>query len=115
MYQIEFFEYPDGRKPIYEFLESIPRKLKAKVFWEIDLLSEMGSSLTEPYAKHISNELWELRIKFSTDLSRIFYFIATDSKIVLLHAFIKKTDKTPIADINLAQKRLKDYKERCLK
>ena len=115
MYEIDFFEYSDGEDPIFNFLESLPRKHKAKAFWEIDLLAEKGRELTQPYVKHISNELWELRIKFNSDISRIFYFIATEKKIVLLHGFIKKTDKTPSGEIKIAEGRLIDYKVRYLK
>lgn len=90
------------------------RKHKAKAFWELDLLAEMGRKLREPYTKHIEGELWELRIKFASDISRVFYFIPNETNIVLLHGFIKKTKKTPLGQIEIAKKRLIDYKERCL-
>ena len=70
------------------------------------------TGLTLPYARHIDGELWELRIKFSSDISRIFYFSPMKNKIVLLHGFVKKTDKTPHGEIETAQKRLLDYNER---
>lgn len=105
MHEIEFYENLDGKRPIFDFLESLPRKHKAKAFWEIDLLSEKGRDLAEPYVKHISDELWKLRIQFHSDISRIFYFITTRDKIVLLHGFIKKTKKTPPSEVRIAEKR----------
>lgn len=95
-----------------EFLDSLPPKHQAKAFREIDLLEEFGNSLKEPYVKHIDGEIWELRIKFSTDISRIFYFTWSKETIVLLHGFIKKTQKTPRSELETARKRLKDYCER---
>jgi toxin-antitoxin system, toxin component, relE family len=90
----------------------LPAKHQAKAFREIDLLAEFGNALKEPYVKHIDGEIWELRIKFSSDISRIFYFMWRANTIVLLHGFIKKTQKTPRPEIEIAQKRLRDYKRR---
>jgi phage-related protein len=115
MWEIEFYKTKDDKEVVAEFLDSLPRKHKAKAFWEIDLLAEQGTALREPYAKHLEDEIWYLRVKFSSDISRVFYFIATDTKIVLLHGFVKKTDEIPPAESNIAKKRLADYKERYLK
>ena len=90
----------------------MPAKHQAKAFREIDLLAEFGNALKEPYVKHIDGEIWELRIKFSSDISRIFYFVWQADTIVLLRGFIKKTQKTPRSEIETAQKRLRDYKRR---
>lgn len=73
-----------------EFLDSLPPKHQAKAFREIDLLERFGSSLKEPYVKHIDGEIWELRIRFSSDISRIFYFTWNFNTIVLLHGFVKR-------------------------
>ncbi len=115
MWDIEFYATIDEKEVVTEFLDSLPRKHKAKAFWEIGLLSEMGTKLTEPYVKHIENGIWELRIKFSSDISRVFYFIPTHNKIVLLHGFVKKTQKTPISEIEIAKKRMLDYQRRTSK
>lgn len=95
-----------------EFLDSLTPKHHAKAIHEIEVLADFGRELREPYVKHIDGELWELRIKFASDISRIFYFTWNSETIVLLHGFIKKTQKTPPAEIKTAQKRLKDYKSR---
>lgn len=112
MWEIELFATDSGEEVVADFLDSLPRKHRAKAIWEIELLSIQGTALTLPYVKHIGGELWELRIKFTSDISRIFYFIPVRNKIVLLHGFIKKTDKTPPGEIVIAQKRMLDYKER---
>ena len=113
MWEIELYSTDTHEEVVADFLDGLPRKHRAKAFWEIELLSTYGTSLKQPYVKHIDGDLWELRIKFSSDISRIFYFVATDTKIVLLHGFVKKTDKTPPNEIETANKRMADYKERC--
>lgn len=112
IYKIEFYATADGKELLADFLDSLPPKHQSKAFREIDLLEEYGSSLKEPYVKHIEGEIWELHIKFSSDISRIFYFTWNAETIVLLHGFLKKTQKTPRAEIETAQKRLLDYRRR---
>lgn len=113
MWEIELYSTAKQEEVVAEFLDSLPRKHRAKAFWEIELLSEYGTALKQPYVKHIEGDLWELRIKFASDISRIFYFIPTETKIVLLHGFVKKTNKTPQNEIDTANRRMADYKERC--
>jgi Phage-related protein len=112
MWTIELYKTSAGKEIVAEFLDSLPKKIKAKAFWEIELLSIHGTVLREPYVKHIDGGLWELRIKFASDIARVFYFYPLASKIVLLHGFIKKTDKTPKREIETAAKRMADYRER---
>ena len=113
MWEIELFTTTAGEEVVADFLDSLPRKHRAKAIWEIELLAVQGLGLTLPYVRHIDGELWELRIKFGSDISRIFYFIPVKNRIVLLHGFVKKTDKTPPGEIETARKRMLDYKERC--
>lgn len=72
--------------------------------------------MREPYVKAIKGSknkgLFELRIKFSTDIARIFYFTYVNNKFILLHGFIKKTMITPKNEINKALKYMQDYKRR---
>ena len=114
MWEIELFTTASGEEPVADFLDGLPRKHRAKAIWEIELLATQGTGLTLPYVKHIDGGLWELRIKFSSDISRIFYFIPLQDRIVLLHGFVKKTDHTPPGEIDIAKKRMLDYSKRCL-
>lgn len=79
-------------------------------------MRKLGSGLTEPYVKSLKGKnnkgLYELRIKFSSDIARIFYFTYYNNKFVLLHGFIKKTMKTPEREIDKARKYMEDYKRR---
>lgn len=83
--------------------------MKAKAVASIELLSDYGNSLREPHSKALDDGLFELRIKFASDISRIFYFFVVNNKIVLTNGFIKKTMKTPTREIDLAKKYKQDY------
>lgn len=94
IYDVEFYKKETGKVPVQEFLLSLPAKLRAKAFSDIELLKLYGSELKEPYVKPVKGKknkgLFELRIKFSNDIVRIFYFTYYNHKYVLLHGFLKK-------------------------
>ena len=114
--ELDFYMKENGKIPVQDFLYSLNPKLRAKAFSDIELLKQLGTELREPYVKPIKGKdnkgLYELRIKFSSDIARIFYFTYYDNKFVLLHGFIKKTMKTPQGEIKKARKYMKDYKRR---
>jgi phage-related protein len=116
---IEFYEKENKDIPVKYFLDSLPDKHKAKAYREIDLLAKYGIMLKEPYVKDIKRKeykgLWELRIKFASDISRIFYFMPIKDRFVLLHGFVKKTDKIPDNELKMAKKYMEEYKRRFLK
>lgn len=116
IFELEFYMKENGKIPIQDFLYSLEPKLRAKAFRDIELLQKMGKDLKEPYVKAINGKknkgLYELRIKFSSDIARIFYFTYCNNKYVLLHGFIKKTMKTPENEIDKARKYMEDYKRR---
>ena len=64
----------------------------------------------EPLSKHLESGLWELRIKAGTDILRIIYTFSKGRIIILLHVFIKKRQKTPSGELEIARKRLKEVK-----
>jgi len=86
--------------------------MRVKALGSIDILAEFGNTLREPYSKAIGNGLFELRIKFAGDITRIFYFFLVDNKIILTNGFVKKTRKTPPSEIELAMKYKADYEGR---
>jgi phage-related protein len=75
----------------------------------IDLLSAQGVLLKEPYTRQLRGKLRELRVKDHLGHVRVFYFTFTGGRFVLLHGFLKKTDKTPEREIDIAEKRMKDF------
>lgn len=112
MFVLEFYSLPDGRKPVEEFLDSLPVKMRVKALDSLDLLEEYGNQLRLPYSKALEDGIFELRIKFSSDISRIFYFFYVGNRIVITNGFIKKTQKTPAAELAKARKYKQDYERR---
>ena len=114
--EVEFYQRENGKIPVWEFLFSIPAKLRAKAFKDIELLKKFGSELKEPYVKPIKGKknkgLYELRIIHGNDIARIFYFVYINNKYILLHGFIKKSMVTPIREIEKARGYMEDYKRR---
>ena len=95
---------------VREFIESYPLKVQTKISRAIDLLQCFGLKLTEPNLKKLKNlNLWELRIIFNSNIYRIFIYHKEDT-LHLIHGFNKKTQKTPLKEINTALKRAKEIK-----
>ena len=112
--EVELYCTQSGKEVVQEFLDSLPDKALAKVIRDIELLAQYAPNLHEPYTKHNDGPLWELRSKFSSNIYRIFYFIWRDNKLILLHGFTKKSQKTPPAEIAIAKKRMEEYRDRIL-
>ncbi len=118
MYKIHFYEDKNGNKPVKEYLDELSEnngkdsriKLK-KLRAYIKALSEYGLQVGEPYIKHIDSEIWELRPIHD----RILFVAWNGDSFVLLHQFMKKTQKTPASEIKKAKRELKDMIERGIK
>jgi len=109
---VEYYKDSEGKEPVAAFIDALPDKAIVKVFRIIKLLKEYGVLLKEPYTKQVKGKMRELRIKDSQGAIRILYFTHTGRRFILLHGFIKKTDKTPVGDVALAEKRMNDFMQR---
>ena len=103
-FEIIFYDKEDGTEPVKSFILSLDKKMQAKVLRMILLLAENGSDLREPYSKSLGDGIFELRIKVGSDISRVLYFFFVERRIILTNGFIKKTQKTPAAEIVRAKK-----------
>lgn len=103
-WQIELFQAARGDIPIELFLRMLDAGTQAKVIHLIDLLERYGPRLGMPHSKRIEHNLYELRIRGTTEI-RIFYCYQNKS-IYLLHTFKKKTQKTPQRELKLARARM---------
>lgn len=116
-WQVEFYKKENGDIPVLEYLLSLEPKMRAKAFSEIELLEKHGTNLREPYAKPIKGanykNLFELRVKFSSNISRIFYFTFKNNTFVILNGFTKKSDETPKKELDRAIRYKEDYERRC--
>ena len=116
-WRVEYYKKENGDIPVLEYLLSLEAKFRAKAFSEIELLEKHGADLKEPYVKLLSGAkykgLFELRIKFASNISRIFYFSYSQRTFVLLNGFTKKTGKTPQRELERALRYKEDYERRC--
>ncbi len=110
MTHVYFYISPTGKSPVGEFMYSLAKNQRTKVDKIIDLVKKYGLPAIYPYVKKLSGTpLWEIRI-VGKDNIRFFYIGRKEEKIILLHAFIKKTQKTPTKEIMVALQRLKKLK-----
>ncbi len=112
MFDVIFYEGENGEKPVEIFLDSLDNKMRAKLLGLLGILSEKGNSLREPYSKHLQDGIFEIRCKFGNNITRVLYFFYYNQRIILTNGFVKKTQKTPKNEIDLAIKRRKSYIER---
>lgn len=117
MYRIKFYEDRNGKSPVYEFIQDMSCKTdkdnrinSRKINDYIQFLSVNGKAAGEPYIKHVDGEIWELR----PIRHRIFFASWDDGAdgFILLHHFLKKTQKTPQIEIDQAKRNLEDILER---
>ncbi len=111
-FSVEFYTKDNGEKPAREFLLKLNTKMRAKMSGLIEVLEEKGNTLREPYSKAVDDGIFELRCKFGSDITRILYFFYDGRKIILTNGFVKKTQKMPSKELDMAKKYRKDYLER---
>lgn len=106
-FTIVFFQEPTSQKePVREWLKALTKKDKKALGHDLMVL-QFNWPLGMPLVKSLGKGLWELRSTLSDRIARII-FVQKKDKIILLHAFIKKTQKTPSNEIEIALKRLKE-------
>ena len=107
-----FYDKPDGTEPAKDFINSLDIKMQAKLVRTIQILQDNGTALREPYSKPLDGGIFELRAKVGSDISRVLYFFFAGKKIILTNGFIKKTKKTPTAEIERAKNYRDEYLSR---
>jgi phage-related protein len=109
-WQVEFYIDSDGNEPVKDFILAQSKETIAEILHVFKLLREFNVGLGMPYVKKIDKSgLRELRIKHSSNIYRIFFFAYIGQKFILLHAIMKKQDKTPEGDKKLALTRMEEY------
>ena len=107
-WSVEFYATPRGTVPAEEYIASLSATEQAVVLRYIDLLRQFGIGLREPTVKHIEGDLWELR----PGPHRLFYFVFTGRRCIVLHGYRKKGMKAPGREIARALRYMRDWLER---
>lgn len=115
MYNVVFYKDKNGKSEIEEYLLKLQkRKDKGsriklnKITAYINMLEKYGTSIGEPYIKHLNDNIWELRAL----RDRILFAYWNNNRFILLSIFIKKTQKTPRRELERAKKNLNDFLRR---
>lgn len=95
---------------VEEAVLSLPETLLARYFNLTDRMIAAGANLGEPHTEAFGGGLFELRLKGAEGIARVFYCTLVGRRIVMLHSFIKKTQKTPPRERRIAEARMKEIK-----
>jgi phage-related protein len=96
---------------VQEEIMNLPVTLQARYIGLTDRMMEHGPNLGLPHTDAFGGGLFELRLKGAEGIARVFFCLVVKQKIVMLHSFIKKTQKTPDKELKLAKQRMKEFKK----
>jgi len=90
-------------------VEALPNDMRAKFLRIVQMIEAWGiEGMREPHVKHLDGRLWEMRMTGRDGISRAIYVVAAGRRVVVVRAFIKKTQKTPRSELELARRRAKE-------
>ena len=105
-WSVEFYIGENGESPVRDFLAGLDAKAQIRFAWSIEQLRRRNTQARPPLVRHLEGKLWELREESSTNIYRLLYVFASGRRIVFLHGFQKKSQKTPRREIATALARL---------
>jgi phage-related protein len=89
---------------------ALPEGLRGRYIALTDRMEAYGANLGEPHTKAFGNGLFELRLKSAEGIARAFYCTLIGKRIVMLHSFVKQSQKTPVRELRIAETRMKEIK-----
>ena len=96
---------------VHAELAELPADMRARLVRISELIEFVGlPHVKEPHVRHIRGRLWEIRLKGKAGIARALYVTAREQRVVIVRAFITKTEKTPTGEIDLALQRAKELK-----
>lgn len=113
-FKISFYTDDEGDSPIEKFLDGLELKDRLLFNQTLKGFEKLKNRVyhKEPLSKYLESGLWELRIRSGTNILRVIYTFKKGQIIILLHIFVKKQQKTPQGDLEIARKRLKELQMR---
>lgn len=93
-------------------LNALPLDMRTRFTRIADMIRKFGLvAVREPYVKHLSGKLWEMRLKGRDGIARSIYVAASGQRVVVLRIFVKKTQETPPKELRIAFERMKEIRE----
>jgi len=107
---VQFFATTTGNEPVREWLAGLDREVRRAVGFDIKT-AQFGWPIGMPLIRKLEPGLWEVRSRIATGIARVLFTVEGDT-MVLLHGFIKKSQKTPAPDLKTAKQRLAELNKR---
>jgi phage-related protein len=93
-------------------LSALPLDMRSRFARYAELIESFGiAAMREPHAKHLSGKLWELRLKGRDGIARSIYVTASGQRVIVLRTFVKKTQKTPPRELEIAMTRMMEIRQ----
>ena len=102
-----FFRAASGAEPVRDWLKGLTAEDRRTIGFDI-ATAEFGWPVRMPVCRSLGGGLWEIRSNISDGRIARVIFCASDGRMILLHGFIKKTQQTPIKDLEIARKRMRE-------
>jgi len=103
---VAFFRTASGNEPVREWLKSLPREVRRSIGEDIKTV-QFGWPLGMPLVRKLEAGLWEVRSRSPDGTARLLFTTVGEGRMVLLHGFIKKSQRIPADDLELARRRLR--------
>lgn len=107
--RVVFFRTAPGAEPVREWLKELERSDRKTIGEDIKTV-QFGWPIGLPLVRKIDSELWEVRCQLHRRIARVIFTIQHDV-MILLHGFIKKSQKTPTSELSTSRNRLKQFKD----
>jgi phage-related protein len=104
-WDVVLYSSKDGSDSVLQEIDDFGENDAVKVFKVVELLKKYGHAVLETHIKHIDEKIWEIKV----DRYRVLYFLYENQHYILIRAVMKKTQKTPKREIEIAEKRYADY------
>lgn len=105
---INYWRNPSGKAPVEKYIDSIDNKEeRAELLSILNGIQENGTDALGVEFRQIEGKLWEVKIRLHGNQHRIFYIVLRGNEMILLHAYLKKTQKAPMKEIEIAKQRMK--------
>lgn len=104
-YRSFYFTADSGDSPVETFIDSLDYKTQRKFFFKVGLLEEFGPKLPYPHSRYIGDDIFELRFEGIEGAIRVLYFCFYKDEVIFTNGFIKKSNKTPKKERELAIER----------
>jgi phage-related protein len=106
--EVIFYETASSRSPVIDFIEKLPANEQVVIFSVLKDFKRRGMLAQGCNFRQLEGKLWEIKIRTMSGGYRFLYVWLSEERVIVLHVFKKKTQKTPLKEIRLAKKRMKE-------